>query len=625
MLKWSKGYYVLVAVVLSMLLSFGSAVSAASHPFKDVIARYDEAVGYFYNSGVIKGTSATQFGTYNHLKRGDAAVILANALDLDTANAPDAGFKDVNNRIKGHVNALVKEGVINGFSDTIFAPDNYLTRGQMASILVHAFGLEQYAKPTPFTDLSISFKDEIEALYGAGITGGISANKYGTEDKIKRGDFAVLLYKTIKFSAETQIKSVNAITPIHVPVGTTLAKVNLPQEVGVVYVDGTTGKKKVQWDTTGLDLNTSGEYALQGTVEGTLLKANVKVVVHFPEIQQPNDITIVKGTNIADINFPSQVKLTYNGDMTENRNVTWDTASLDVNKVGTYVLSGNIDRLSRKTSIKVNVIASNVKVEVLKDIVVAVGSNMDDVNLPTKIKLIYSDNSYEYRNITWNVDNLNLNQAGEYVLTGAIAGTQWATTVKVIVTGKVYPDSVELNQTDVILQVGTSIQLTATLNPSYVANKTLTWTSSNNSVATVNESGKVTTVSKGYATIVVTTANGKTDTVNITVVDDYIPYLEVNAQASNIEDNRIKKVNLSMDNNSSSPVTLEKIEVYDNGKLNDTYTKKDLENKGITTNIQPNWEWNMHITWNYGLNTKNSYVKMYISSNGKVYTYTKNL
>ena len=108
--------------------------------------RYDESVGYFYNEGIIKGKSNTEFGTYDSLKRGDAAVILSGALGLDTTSAPDAGFKDVNNRIKGHVNALVKEGVINGFSDTEFSPDTYLTRGQMAAILVRAFNLEKYTQ-----------------------------------------------------------------------------------------------------------------------------------------------------------------------------------------------------------------------------------------------------------------------------------------------------------------------------------------------------------------------------------------------------------------------------------------------------------------------------------------------
>lgn len=188
-----------------MLISAPSSIMAKGHPFLDVGERYDKAIEFLFRSKVVKGISANEFGVYQNIKRGDAAVILAEVLELETVNAPDAGFKDVNSRNRGHVNALVHAGIIKGFSKTEFAPDKYLTRGQMASILVKAYSLQEFRKQTPFTDLSKSFKNEIEALYGAGITGGVSAHEYGTSLNIKRGDFTVLLYKTLKlYGLETK-------------------------------------------------------------------------------------------------------------------------------------------------------------------------------------------------------------------------------------------------------------------------------------------------------------------------------------------------------------------------------------------------------------------------------------
>ena len=67
-----------------------------------------------------------------------------------------------------------------------------------------------------------------------------------------------------------------------------------------MYDDNTTGTKKVQWNTTELDTNIEKEYDLQGTVEGTTLKASVKVVVHNPVVQQPNDIVVLKGTSLSE-------------------------------------------------------------------------------------------------------------------------------------------------------------------------------------------------------------------------------------------------------------------------------------------------------------------------------------
>ena len=57
----------------------------------------------------------------------------------------------------------------------------------------------------------------------------------------------------------------------------------------------------------------------------------------------------------------------------------------------------------------------------------------------------------------------------------------------------------------------TSYTLTATVSPSNATDKSITWTSSNTSVATVS-SGKVTIKAAGTATITAKTVNGKTAT-----------------------------------------------------------------------------------------------------------------
>ena len=60
---------------------------------------------------------------------------------------------------------------------------------------------------------------------------------------------------------------------------------------------------------------------------------------------------------------------------------------------------------------------------------------------------------------------------------------------------------ISLDKTSITLNEGQEQTLTATVNPSNAADKSLNWTSSNTSVATVNAEGKVTAVSKGTATI----------------------------------------------------------------------------------------------------------------------------
>ena len=82
----------------------------------------------------------------------------------------------------------------------------------------------------------------------------------------------------------------------------------------------------------------------------------------------------------------------------------------------------------------------------------------------------------------------------------------------------IHPTGVTLNKTELSLTVGSSEQLTATVAPAEADNKSVTWTSSNPAVATVDASGNVTAVGTGTATITVTTADGgRTATCTVTV------------------------------------------------------------------------------------------------------------
>ena len=77
---------------------------------------------------------------------------------------------------------------------------------------------------------------------------------------------------------------------------------------------------------------------------------------------------------------------------------------------------------------------------------------------------------------------------------------------------------VSINQTNITVKEGESQSLSATVSPSDAQNKAVSWSSSNSSVATVDNSGRVTGVKAGSATITVTTSDGgKTATCSVTV------------------------------------------------------------------------------------------------------------
>ncbi|MDX1805764.1 MAG: S-layer homology domain-containing protein [Paenisporosarcina sp.] len=196
----------LFATSLVAILAISAIIpsaSAAEHQFTDVNSNYEEAVSFLYEFEIINGVTPSSFGTNLNLTRGDAAVILANTLGLDTVNAKSAGFTDLNTRVKGAVNALAEEGIVSGITTTTFGPNLLFSRGAMAKFLTLSFGLEDYAEETPFTDVAGVFTTHIEALYGSGITSGTTPTTFGTNEKIKRGEFANLLYNSIFFFSFT--------------------------------------------------------------------------------------------------------------------------------------------------------------------------------------------------------------------------------------------------------------------------------------------------------------------------------------------------------------------------------------------------------------------------------------
>ena len=76
--------------------------------------------------------------------------------------------------------------------------------------------------------------------------------------------------------------------------------------------------------------------------------------------------------------------------------------------------------------------------------------------------------------------------------------------------------SVELNQTTLELIAGKEATLTATVKPDDATNKTVTWSSNNETVATVDNNGKVTAKAAGEA-IITAKAGDKTATCTVTV------------------------------------------------------------------------------------------------------------
>ena len=85
-------------------------------------------------------------------------------------------------------------------------------------------------------------------------------------------------------------------------------------------------------------------------------------------------------------------------------------------------------------------------------------------------------------------------------------------TFELVYPSKVDVTGVDLNKTTANIPYGGTETLTATVAPDGATDKTVTWSSSDTTVATVDENGVVTAVALGTATITATASNGTDDT-----------------------------------------------------------------------------------------------------------------
>ncbi len=116
--------------------------------------------------------------------------------------------------------------------------------------------------------------------------------------------------------------------------------------------------------------------------------------------------------------------------------------------------------------------------------------------------------------------------AGTTTITVRGSNTSASATVTVIdpyaVTG------VTLDRTTLSLEMGETATLVATVLPEDARDKTVTWSSGNTAVATVDQQGKITTVSPGTAQITVTTKDGSfSASCALTVVERIVPITSI--------------------------------------------------------------------------------------------------
>ncbi|MFB9329934.1 S-layer homology domain-containing protein [Paenibacillus aurantiacus] len=150
MKEWTK--WMLTTTILSMSLAPAGAYaqetangqSAPNASFTDIAKVSQDriqAVQDAVDKGLLNGFPDGKFQPDKELTRQELAVILARALKLMPTTTPNASFSDTGSLWAApYIEAVRNAGLMGGFGDGSFRPDNLLTREQLATVFVRAVG-----------------------------------------------------------------------------------------------------------------------------------------------------------------------------------------------------------------------------------------------------------------------------------------------------------------------------------------------------------------------------------------------------------------------------------------------------------------------------------------------------
>ncbi|WP_342528146.1 S-layer homology domain-containing protein [Chryseomicrobium sp. FSL W7-1435] len=211
-MKFSTKKVTKAALVAAIATSaFATSASADGHSFSDVPqtnVHYDNILN-LSGRDIVSGYPDGTYRPANHLTRAEAAVILSNALMLDTTDYEDPEFSDLKEGAwyYDEVAALTELGILNGYGNGKFGPNDKLTRAQMASILTFAYNL--YAPATtqiPFNDVPTTswYFSFVQNLYFYDVTAGTTATTYSPNAFVRRDAMASFVVNAEE--ADTELK-----------------------------------------------------------------------------------------------------------------------------------------------------------------------------------------------------------------------------------------------------------------------------------------------------------------------------------------------------------------------------------------------------------------------------------
>ncbi|WP_160918109.1 cell wall-binding repeat-containing protein [Guptibacillus hwajinpoensis] len=387
----------------------------------------------------------------------------------------------------------------------------------------------------------------------------------------------------------------------------------------------------IEWKSSNQDVANVDE---KGKVTGKSVgSATVTVTSEDGKLQAKTEITVKpipvtsvklnKTSNTLKVGETDALTAAVSPSNATNQSVTWDSSNKDVASVDA---SGNVKALSvGKATIKVTTVDGSIEasyeLEVEPVKVSSVTLNQSSATLivghsETFIATVSPENATNQK-VTWTSSNTEvakvdaegtvtaLTQGTAKITAASVDGGQEATldlTVEPIKIENVRDLHKDVYQWD---DYTLPAEVSVTLNNGKEDKKPVTWEVEGVDTSEIG--------SKSYQG----TIEGYDKKVNLYVnVKSFEDDLFVTNRSYVLFNSYFNSYTISLKNNTQRELEVDRVEIYENGRLFSTYSKQRLSESNIPTSIYPSNSWSIGFNFRFGLSKENSYYIVYIQNNG---------
>ena len=373
---------------------------------------------------------------------------------------------------------------------------------------------------------------------------------------MKRIPCALVLGMTllsVLFSCKPQESQTIPVTSISVNPTSLTMEEGETANISATVSPGNATDKTVTWSSSSTAVATVKEGVVTAVKEGSATitaKAGGKTATCAVKVQAKfvavTSVSLDKTSLELTEGEESTLTATVKPDNATEKSVTWTSDKTDV----ATVKDGKVTAVKEGTATitaKAGDQTATCKVTVKNSFVEVTSITLDKTTLSLKVNqeetltaTVKPDDATD-KTVTWTSSNNDIATVKDGKVKGikngtatitAKAGNKTAKCTVVVAKGTIAVTSITLDKTSLSLKVNQEETLTATVKPDNATDKTVTWTSSNTAVATVND-GKVKGIKAGTA-VITAKAGSKSAKCNVTVTADAAPVINLGSSSATI-------------------------------------------------------------------------------------------